>query len=114
MKITTTHADGTAIVSIAGELRIATVADAKPELVATLAACDEIQVDLRDVGQCDTAGIQLLLMACASARAKGKRFATMGHPAWFRAALERVGIPFDCLESPTPSSDDGHDDRGHG
>jgi anti-anti-sigma factor len=106
MKITTARVDGTAIVSIAGELRIATVADAKPGLVAALATCDEIQVDLSGIAQCDTAGIQLLLMACASARAKGKRFATMNHPAWFGAALERVGIPLDCFESLAADLDD--------
>ena len=74
MEITTTQTDGTTILGISGDLRIATVADAKLQLVAALAACDEIQVDLSEVGQCDTAGIQLLLMACASARAKGKRW----------------------------------------
>jgi ABC-type transporter Mla MlaB component len=58
MKITTTQTEGAASIAIVGDLRIATVADAKPELIAALAACDIIRIDISDVGQIDTAGIQ--------------------------------------------------------
>ena len=60
---------------------LASVADAKPELVAALAAGGNIALDLSELGECDTAGIQLLLMACASARAKGRRLQTIGQTA---------------------------------
>ena len=107
MKITTSQVDGTAIIGIAGDLRIATVADAKPELVAALAVCGAIQVDLNDIGQIDTAGIQLLLMICASTRAKGQSFAVVGQSDSFRAALDRVGIPAAGIASPAMGPDDG-------
>lgn len=114
MKITATQANGTSVLRIAGDLRIASVADARPELVAMMATGSAIQLDLSALGECDTAGIQLLLMACASARAKRQPFATIGHTAAFRAALERIGISMACLEfQPTaPGSD--HDDQGRG
>jgi anti-sigma B factor antagonist len=98
VKITTTQADGRATLRIEGDLRIASVADAKREHVAGLAACGAIQLDLSEIGQCDTAGIQLLLMTCASARANGKEFELIGPTASFRAALGRVGIPVECFE----------------
>lgn len=107
MKIMTAQIDGSAIVGIVGDLRIATVADAKPELVAALAACEAIQIDLSDVGQIDTAGIQLLLMVRAGARAKGKGFAVVGQTESFRTALDRVGIPIADINSPATGPDDG-------
>ena len=93
MQITTTQTEGRRASPSSGDLRIATVADAKPELVAALAACDTMLIDLSDLGQIDTAGIQLLLMVRAGARAKGKGFALVGQTDSFRAALDRIGIP---------------------
>ena len=62
-------------------------------------------------GECDTAGIQLLLMACAGARAKGKGFAIVGQTAAFRAALDRLGIPIECIDAAAAGPDDGTGDR---
>ena len=107
MKITTTQTEGAASIAIVGDLRIATVAEAKPEFVAALAACDTIQIDLRDLGQIDTAGIQFLLMVRAGARAGGKGFAVVGQTDSFRAALERVGIPIAAIGQPATGPDDG-------
>ncbi len=114
MQISVTQADGNSNVRIEGELRIGSVADAKPELVAMLAAGGEVRLDLRELGECDTAGIQLLLMTFASARAKGRRCITIGHTAAFRAALDRVGIAADCFDFQSPAPDDGHGDPGRG
>jgi anti-sigma B factor antagonist len=105
MRITVTEADGMSVVRFEGDLRIASVADAKPELVAVLASRGGIQFDLSALGECDTAGIQLLLMACTSARAKGKRCITLSHTAAFRTALDRVGIPVECFELQTVAFD---------
>jgi anti-sigma B factor antagonist len=109
MRITATRTDGTSVLKIAGDLRIGSVADARPELVALLAAGSEIRLDLSELGECDTAGIQLLLMACASTRAKGRRWVTIGHTAAFRAALDRVGIPAECFEFQAAACDSGQD-----
>jgi|SRR5579872_5196367 len=98
MKITTAQSNGDTVLKIEGDLRIGSVADAKPELVALLAAGSEIRIDLGAVDRCDTAGVQLLLMTCASARAKGKKFVTISHSAALLAALDRAGIPAALLE----------------
>ena len=98
MQITVTQADGAAVVRIAGDLRIGAVADAKPALLAALARGSDIRLDLGELGECDTAGLQLLLMTRASARAKGVGFVATGHSAGFCAALARVGIPIECLD----------------
>jgi anti-anti-sigma regulatory factor len=97
MKITTEKKAGRKITRIEGDLQIAFVAAAKPDLAALLAAGDEILLDLGGVAACDTAGIQLLLMARASATAKGKRFGTVAQSPSFRAAAERAGIPDNCF-----------------
>jgi anti-sigma B factor antagonist len=114
MEITITQTDGMMMLGILGDLRIATVADAKAQLVPVVAAWEEIQVDLSGVGQCDTAGIQLLLMVCASARAKGKRLATSGHTNSLRLTLDRIGISVENLGSHTAVPEDGHDGRDRG
>lgn len=101
MQINVTQTDGGSVIGIAGELRLATVADARPHLVAALATPGELRLDLSELGDCDTAGIQLLLMTCASARAKGRRCVTSSHTAAFRAALDRVGIAAEWFEFQT-------------
>jgi anti-anti-sigma factor len=110
MKITATKTNGKSVVSIHGDLRVASVADARTELVAMLATAGAIELDLSDLGECDSAGIQLLLMTRASARAKGKRFATIGHTASFRATLDRIGIGIECLELQTVAPGNGQGD----
>jgi len=99
MKITTNQTDHKIIVKIEGDLLIGEVADAKPALVAALSAGEEVHLDLGATGECDTAGIQFLLMARASALAQGKRFATIAQSASFRAAIQRVGVPVACFDS---------------
>lgn len=110
MQITVTQADGVSVVKFDGDLRINSVADAKPELVAMLSTGDEFRLDLGRLGECDTAGLQLLLMTCASARAKGKRVVTIRHTVSFRTALDRVGIPVECFAFQAAALDDHQDD----
>ncbi len=59
MQITTMQTNGKTVLMIDGELRIGLVTDAKSGLVACFADSSEIQLDLSEVSQCDTAGIQL-------------------------------------------------------
>jgi anti-anti-sigma regulatory factor len=112
MRIKLTQADGRTILRIEGDLRIDGVADAKQELSAALAAGGEFQLDLGGLGECDTAGMQLLLMTSASARANGRRCATIGHTPAFRAALDRIGIPAGCFDFTTAAPEPGADNRG--
>jgi anti-sigma B factor antagonist len=62
--------------SLAGELTIQTAAEEKAALLAFLetatAAHTDVELDLSDVSELDTAGVQLLLMARREARAQGR------------------------------------------
>ena len=98
MQITTTQADGKTTIRIDGQLSIVDVASAKADLVAALASGREIELDLGEIGECDTAGVQLLLMVRASARSRGKTLTTPRQSAAFQASLERVGIPTGLFE----------------
>lgn len=49
--------------AIDGELTIYSVAGLKAGLAALAPACAEIEIDLSGVGEIDTAGLQLMLMA---------------------------------------------------
>lgn len=93
MHITTTQAGGKITIRIEGDLAIAEVAAAKAELVAALASGSALELDLGDIGACDTAGVQLLLMVRASARGQGKSLAAPRQSPAFQASLDRVGIP---------------------
>ena len=112
MRIRLTQADGRSILRIEGDLRIGDVADAKPQLSAALATGNQIQLDLGALGECDTAGIQLLLMTNASARVNGGRCATIAHTPAFRTALDRIGVPAGCFEFTTAALDPSADNRG--
>ena len=61
--------------SLAGELTIQTAAEEKLALLAfletTIGTHANVELDLSDVSELDTAGVQLLLMARREARAQG-------------------------------------------
>ncbi|MDR3435216.1 STAS domain-containing protein [Telmatospirillum sp.] len=98
MKITASQTDGVSSIKIEGDLVIGGVAEAKPELVAVLAQGGDVFLDLSEVGGCDTAGIQLLLMARISAKSRGGKISVIAQSPSFRTALERVGISARCFE----------------
>ena len=60
------------------ELRIETVGRWREALRASLAQQPELEIDLRSVGACDAAGLQLLAAARKSAEAAGKPFRLVG------------------------------------
>ena len=60
------------------ELRIETVGRWREALRASLAQQPELEIDLRSVGACDAAGLQLLAAAHKSAEAAGKPFRLLG------------------------------------
>ncbi len=98
MKITTTQARGQTVIRLEGDLLIRSVAEVKPEILAALSLEGDILLDLREVGECDTAGIQLFLMARASVVAQGRRLAISVCSVAFQRTAERVGIPLGCFE----------------
>lgn len=57
--------------ALAGEFTIYAAAEAKAPLLAPLAECREVVIDLAGVSEIDSAGLQLLLLAQREARAAG-------------------------------------------
>ena len=104
MKVTTTQNDGRSTVKIQGNLLISTVGGLKAPLLAALDTGKAIELDLSAVGGCDTAGVQVLLMARASARGKGTAFSISATSASFESASLQSGV---VLEDLACSSDPG-------
>ena len=98
MKITTTEKKGRTIVRMQGDLRISAVAGLKTPLLAALDASKSIGLDLGGIKSCDPAGIQLLLMACASARARAIAVSIESASTAFETALSQCGVSADSLQ----------------
>jgi anti-anti-sigma factor len=92
MKISTQRTDGKSVIRIEGDLLIGGVAEAKSDLAASMDGAPDILLDLGGLEDCDTAGLQLLLMARASARTQGKTFAVTARSTAFEAIVRRLGI----------------------
>lgn len=65
--------------TIEGELTIYTAAETKEKIAALLQGEQPIEIDLSQVGEIDTAGLQLLLLARREAAAQQKTL-TFGEP----------------------------------
>lgn len=78
----TTHIerDGTLVrMTPAGDMTIYQVAEMKPTLLSGLREGGEIELNLSEVSEMDTAGFQLLLMLKREASRLGKPFRMVGH-----------------------------------
>lgn len=64
---------------IEGEMTIYTAAAIKPELLALLDAGNEAELDLSQVAEIDSAGLQLLLLAKREASRAGKSLRLVSH-----------------------------------
>ncbi|MDR3528669.1 MAG: STAS domain-containing protein [Rhizomicrobium sp.] len=103
MTIDVTRHNGEPVIRFAGKLTIDSVAAAKQELVPAVVDAGTAQLDLTAVEECDTAGVQLILMARTDARAHGMAFSARGQSPSFRAAAERVGVPSTIFEDSKPA-----------
>lgn len=67
--------------AITGEFNIFTAADLKPKLLHAVqdAETDEIDIDLSEVAEIDSAGLQLMVMAKREAQARGKNVRFVRH-----------------------------------
>lgn len=72
-------ADGICHALLAGEMTIYHAAEMKPALLACIARCREIEFNLSEVVEMDTAGFQLLLLAKREAMAAGKPLRLVAH-----------------------------------
>jgi anti-sigma B factor antagonist len=64
---------------ITDDLTVYHAADLKPRLLEALAACRTLELDLSQVGQIDTAGLQLLLLIKREAAVTGKTLRIAAH-----------------------------------
>lgn len=62
-----------------GELTIYTAAELKGRLLEALAAPEPLEIDLSQVSEIDTAGLQLLMLAKREAAARGTSLTLTGH-----------------------------------
>jgi anti-sigma B factor antagonist len=71
-------------IEIKGELSIYTVAALRQQLLDALDGAQEVEVDLSDVGEMDSAGMQLMVAAKREAALRDKALRFSGHsPAVF-------------------------------
>lgn len=64
---------------IRGELTIFTVAELRGQLLAALEAGGDVEVDLSEVGEIDSAGLQWMLAAQKEAEVRKQRLEFSGH-----------------------------------
>ena len=76
-----TAAPGSCALAICGEFTIFTAATLKEELLATIASAPSkgIEIDLSDVSEIDSAGLQLMAMAKRDAAEKDKNLRFVNH-----------------------------------
>lgn len=85
--------------SLGGEMSIYSVAELKPRLLAYLHDYQSLSLDLTEVSEMDTAGLQLLWLCHQEAAKAGKALAIAGiSPAAMEAiALMRLEQPFNFV-----------------
>lgn len=76
----------------AGEMTIYHAADLKPALLGALGQGDEIELDLSEVSELDTSGVQLLMLAKREAMAAGKGLTLSGHSPAVLDVFERLAL----------------------
>jgi len=80
-------------ISIDGEMTIYRAAELKERLVDALAECDALlEVNLAEVTEIDTAGIQVLMLIKREALATGRELRLLAHSRPVVAALELLNL----------------------
>ena len=69
----------TQLLSLTGDLTIYRAFELKATLLDALAASDELELDLSQVGEMDSAGLQLLILLKKEAQHAGKPVRFVGH-----------------------------------
>ena len=71
--------DGICRMRVEGEMTIYNAVEFKQALLANLPACMEMEINLSGVGEVDTAGLQMLLLAKREAAGYGKKMRLVEH-----------------------------------
>jgi anti-anti-sigma factor len=77
---------------IDGEMTIYRAAELKDTLLAALAAAQALDIELAQVEEIDTSGVQLLLLVQREAARAGKPLVLVGHSAPVRDAFAMLGF----------------------
>jgi len=78
----------TQLLSLTEDLTIYHVLDQKHQLLDALGSADELELDLMQVGEIDTAGLQLLILLKKEAQRTGKRLSIVAHSQSVRAVID--------------------------
>jgi len=81
--------DGLSLLRIAGDMTIYTAADLKQELMKHIFQPGELEIDLSEVSELDSAGLQLLILAKRESLQEGRAMRLTGHS---RAVLDVLDI----------------------
>lgn len=81
-----------ALVAVRGELSIFHAARLRDELFEALSGHPELDIDLGEVEDCDSSGIQLLLMLKREARRQDKRLALFNHAPCIADVIELLNL----------------------
>ena len=92
--------DGCALLRIEGPMTVNEASALCLEMVECFNACDGLILDLNDVSECDTAGIQLLCSARLTAQSRGKRFMVTSASMSSIDTLARAGFDPDAILGP--------------
>ncbi|MBW8365235.1 MAG: STAS domain-containing protein [Rhizobium sp.] len=76
----------------AGEMTIYSAAELKPTILAALEQSDEVDIDLSEVSEVDTSGVQLLMLMKREALAAGKGLTLSGHSPAVLEVFELLGL----------------------
>jgi len=79
MHIELHNRQGHCTLHVAGELTIYTALDAKEQLLRVLDVCQELEIDLSEVSELDTAGFQILVLLKREAQRADKKLYLSAH-----------------------------------
>lgn len=96
--------DGCALLRIEGPMTVNEASALREEMVGNFDACDGLILDMKNVTECDVAGIQLLCSALLTAKSTGKNFNVAGASMTLRDALARAGLDPDAILALNPES----------
>jgi anti-anti-sigma factor len=89
MTISVETSNGVCHARVAGEMTIYHAAEMKGELLHCFESSSEVEIDLSEVSEIDTAGFQLLILAKRAATSTGKSLRLVAHSA---ATLEVLDL----------------------
>lgn len=78
---TSANASSAAVLRLSGELTIYRAAELKPQLLQALDGAAQLEIDLSEVTEIDTSGVQLLMTTKRRAQALGRELRLCAHSA---------------------------------